>query len=155
MAPRTMPTSVDLLVAGGGVHGAAIARDAAARGLSVLLVEARDFAWGASSRSSKLLHGGLRYLEHGKLGLVRESLAEREIIRSVAPHLTWPLPFLVPLTGPVPRTPWMVRVGLRVYDLLGSRRSLPRHRTVDGVEAEAMAPALAGSGVTRAAVYHD
>ena len=80
------------------MHGCAIARDAAARGLSVVLAESRDFGWATSSRSSKLAHGGLRYLEHFQLGLVKESLHERDILLHVAPHLSWPLPFLIPLS---------------------------------------------------------
>jgi glycerol-3-phosphate dehydrogenase len=145
----------DLLVIGGGVHGCAIARDAAARGLSVVLVEKEDFGWGTSSRSSKLAHGGLRYLEHFQLGLVKESLHERDILLTVAPHLSWPLPFLIPLSGPAPRAGWMVRVGLTLYDLLAGRESLARHRVVRRREALEAVPALAKSGLRTAAEYHD
>jgi glycerol-3-phosphate dehydrogenase len=140
---------------GGGVHGAAIARAAAARGLRVVLVERRDFGHGTSSRSSKLAHGGLRYLEHLQLGLVRESLRERNLLLRAAPHLCWPLPFLVPLSGPTPRAGWKIRVGLSVYDFLAGRSSVARHRVVSAAEAEAMAPALVGSGLREAALYHD
>ena len=111
MTTRSPSFDTDLLVIGGGVHGCAIARDAAARGLSVVLVEKEDFGWGTSSRSSKLAHGGLRYLEHFQIGLVKESLHERDSLLRVAPHLTWPLPFLIPLSGPSPRAGWKVRRG--------------------------------------------
>ena len=149
------PETTDLLVLGGGVHGCAIARDAAARGLSVVLAEKRDFGWGTSSRSSKLAHGGLRYLERFQVGLVKESLHERDALLRVAPHLSWPLPFLIPLSGPVPRAGWKVRIGLTLYDLLAGRESLAKHRIVRQAEALEAAPAVAGSGLRHAAEYHD
>ncbi len=145
----------DLLVIGGGVHGAAIARDAALRGLSVMLVEKTDFAAGTSSRSSKLAHGGLRYLEHFEVGLVRESLHERDAILRIAPHLAWPLPFLIPLSGPKPRAGWKVRIGLSLYDLLAGASSLGRHDVISAEEAIEMAPALEGCGMREAARYFD
>src|SRR6266852_8349285 len=95
-AISVMSESVDLLVVGGGINGVAIARDAAGRGLSVLLCEKRDLASATSSASSKLIHGGLRYLEHGALRLVREGLAEREVLLRMAPHLIRPMRFVVP-----------------------------------------------------------
>ena len=91
-----MPPLVDLLVVGGGIHGTAVARDAARRGLSVVLAEKDDLAQGTSSRSSKLVHGGIRYLETGQLGLVREALHERAVLLRTAPHLVRPLPFVLP-----------------------------------------------------------
>jgi len=152
---RSSPFDADVLVIGGGVHGCGIARDAAARGLSVVLVEKHDFGWGTSSRSSKLAHGGLRYLESFQLGLVKESLHERDILLTVAPHLSWPLPFLIPLSGPAPRAGWQVRVGLTLYDLLAGRESLAKHRVVHRKEALEAAPAVAHSGLRHAAEYHD
>lgn len=119
--------SFDLLVIGGGINGAAIARDAAGRGLSVLLVEKDDLAAHTSSASSKLIHGGLRYLEQYDFKLVRESLHEREIMLRTAPHLVHPLRFVLP--QPKGGRPWwMVRAGLLLYDLLAGRKSLPRSR---------------------------
>jgi glycerol-3-phosphate dehydrogenase len=118
---------IDLLVVGGGVNGAGIARDAAGRGLSVLLAERADLASGTSSWSSKLIHGGLRYLEHYEFRLVAESLAEREVLLRVAGHLVHPLRFVMPHV-PALRPRWMIRVGLFLYDHLGRRTTLPGSR---------------------------
>jgi glycerol-3-phosphate dehydrogenase len=123
--------SVDLLIIGGGINGAAIARDAAGRGLDVLLVEKDDLASHTSSASSKLIHGGLRYLEQFEFKLVREALHEREILLRTAPHLVHPLRFVLP-DPPGGRPFWMLRAGLLLYDLLAGRGSLPRSRTVKG-----------------------
>ncbi|MDY0957069.1 glycerol-3-phosphate dehydrogenase [Sphingomonas sp. CFBP8993] len=120
---------VDLLIVGGGINGAGIARDAAGRGLSVLLVEQDDLASHTSSASTKLIHGGLRYLEYGEFRLVREALIERERLLNMAPHIIWPLSFVLPQTRS-PRPAWMVRLGLFLYDHLGGRDKLPGTRTV-------------------------
>jgi glycerol-3-phosphate dehydrogenase len=120
----------DLAVVGGGINGTGIARDAAGRGLRVLLVEQNDLASGTSSASSKLIHGGLRYLEQGWLRLVRESLAEREVMLRMAPHLIRPMRFALP-AEPAMRPPWMLRLGLFLYDHLGGRKILPPTRTID------------------------
>lgn len=118
-----MSECVDLVVIGGGINGAGIAADAAARGLKVMLAEADDLASGTSSASSKLIHGGLRYLEQFEVRLVRESLAERETLLHIAPHLVWPLRFVLPhVEGMRPR--WMLRAGLFLYDHLAQRRTL-------------------------------
>src|ERR1700709_362118 len=119
----------DLRVIGGGINGAAIARDAAGRGLDVLLVEKDDLASHTSSSSSKLIHGGLRYLEQYEFGLVRESLHEREILLGTAPHLVRPLKFVLP-DPPGGRPFWLIRAGLLLYDLLAGRGSLPRSQRV-------------------------
>lgn len=124
-----LPDSVDLLVVGGGINGAGIARDAAGRGLSVLLVEQDDLAAHTSSASTKLIHGGLRYLEYGEFRLVREALIERERLWGMAPHIIWPLRFVLP-QAQSPRPGWMVRLGLFLYDHLGGRRRLPATQTV-------------------------
>ena len=124
-----MENSYDLLVVGGGVNGAGIARDAAGRGLSVLLVEKNDLASATSSSSSKLIHGGLRYLELYEFRLVAEALAEREILLKVAAHLVWPARFVMPHV-PDLRPRWMIRAGLFLYDHLSRRASLPGSRAV-------------------------
>ena len=120
----------DLAIVGGGINGAGIARDAAGRGLRVVLVEQNDLASGTSSASTKLIHGGLRYLEHGWFGLVREALAEREVLLRMAPHLIRPMRFVLP-AEPGGRSAWLLRAGLFVYDHLGGRRTLPATRTID------------------------
>ncbi|WP_166041886.1 glycerol-3-phosphate dehydrogenase [Sphingosinicella sp. YJ22] len=131
--------SFDLLVIGGGINGAAIARDAAGRGLSVLLVERDDLASHTSSASSKLAHGGLRYLEQYEFRLVRESLREREILLRNAPHIVRPLRFILP--DPAGGRPWwLIRLGLLLYGLLAGRSSLPRPRAVRKDDSAARAP---------------
>lgn len=122
--------AVDLLVVGGGINGAGIARDAAGRGLSVMLVEKDDLASHTSSASSKLVHGGLRYLERLDLRLVRQSLAERERLLANAPHLVRPLRFVIPV-GDGSRPAWMIRLGLFAYDRLARRQTLPGSGSVD------------------------
>ena len=120
----------DLIVVGGGVNGAGIARDAVGRGLSVLLVEKDDLAQGTSSRSGKLVHGGLRYLEHYEFRLVREALIEREVLLNAAPHIIWPMRFVLPHSREQ-RPAWLIRLGLFLYDHLGGRRRLPPTRALD------------------------
>ncbi|NRN29900.1 glycerol-3-phosphate dehydrogenase [Photorhabdus heterorhabditis] len=117
----------DLIVIGGGINGAGIAADAAGRGLSVLLLEAQDLAKATSSASSKLIHGGLRYLEHYEFRLVSEALAEREVLLNLAPHIAFPMRFRLP-HQPHLRPAWMIRIGLFLYDNLGKRISLPSSR---------------------------
>ena len=120
----------DLAIIGGGVNGCGIARDAAGRGARVILLERGDLASGTSSGSTKLIHGGLRYLEHYEFGLVRESLIERERLWAIAPHIIWPLRFVLPYRqGLRPR--WLIRLGLFIYDHLGGRKLLPATRTLD------------------------
>lgn len=124
-----MNNSCDLLVVGGGINGTGIARDAAGRGLSVVLVEKDDLAAHTSSASSKLIHGGLRYLEQLDFKLVRESLAERQRLLWAAPHIVRPLQFVIPV-GRGSRPPWVIRAGLFLYDRLGSHSALPRSRAI-------------------------
>jgi glycerol-3-phosphate dehydrogenase len=121
---------VDMLVVGGGVNGAGIARDAAGRGLSAVLCERDDLAQGTSSRSGKLVHGGLRYLEYYEFRLVREALIEREVLLRAAPHIIWPMRFVLP-HSPEQRPAWLVRLGLFLYDHLGGRKKLPPTRVLD------------------------
>ena len=130
--PQSMigPGAYDLAIIGGGVNGAGIARDAAGRGLSVLLVEKGDLGGATSASSTKLVHGGLRYLEHGEFRLVREALTEREVLLRAAPHIIWPLRFVLPHHKGL--RPWpLLRLGLFLYDHLGGRRLLPPTRSLD------------------------
>ncbi|WP_425407602.1 glycerol-3-phosphate dehydrogenase [Hwanghaeella sp.] len=129
----------DIAIIGGGVNGCGIARDAAGRGLKVLLAEQRDLAIGTSSASTKLIHGGLRYLEHYEFGLVRESLKEREVLLSMVPHIAWPLRFVLPHHSGL-RPAWLIRLGLFLYDHLGGRKILPGCRTLDLRKHEAGRP---------------
>jgi glycerol-3-phosphate dehydrogenase len=142
----------DLAVIGGGVNGCGIARDAAGRGARVLLLEAGDLASGTSSASTKLIHGGLRYLEHYEFGLVRESLSERERLLAIAPHIVWPMRFVLPhVAGLRPR--WLVRAGLFLYDHIGGRKRLPATETLSLQRHPAGAPLK--PEFTRAFAYSD
>lgn len=131
----------DVAVIGGGVNGCGIARDAAGRGAKVILLERGDLARGTSSASTKLIHGGLRYLEHYEFGLVRESLIERERLWQIAPHIIWPMRFVLPhQKGTRPR--WLVRLGLFLYDHIGGRKRLPPTRGVNLTTEKAGEPLL-------------
>jgi glycerol-3-phosphate dehydrogenase len=146
---------VDLLVIGGGITGAGVARDAALRGLDVALIDGQDFGAGTSSRSSRLIHGGLRYLEHGRLHLVFEALRERRILLRLAPHLVRPLPFVLPVFrgDRVPRC--KASLGLVLYDLLAGRGNVRRHRTLGKRALLELEPLLRERGLTGGALYHD
>jgi glycerol-3-phosphate dehydrogenase len=120
----------DIAIVGGGVNGCAIARDASGRGLKVFLCEQDDLASGTSSNTSKLIHGGLRYLEYYEFRLVREALLERETVWAIAPHIVWPLRFVLPYHKGL-RPPWLLRLGLFLYDHIGGRKLLPPTRRVD------------------------
>lgn len=126
----------DLAIIGGGINGCGIARDAAGRGLSVFLCEQGDLAEGTSSSSTKLIHGGLRYLEYYEFRLVREALTEREVLLNAAPHIIWPLRFILPHHKGL-RPAWLIRLGLFLYDHLGGRKLLPPTSTVNLVKDEA------------------
>ena len=133
------PPPYDVIVVGGGVNGAGVARDAAGRGARVLLLEAGDLAQGTSSKSTKLIHGGLRYLEHYEFGLVREALKEREILWGIAPHIIRPLRFVLPYRDGL-RPRWLLRLGLFLYDHIGGRKKLPGARSIDLKRHSAGAP---------------
>jgi glycerol-3-phosphate dehydrogenase len=133
----------DLAVIGGGINGSGIARDAAGRGAKVILLERGDLARGTSSASTKLIHGGLRYLEHYEFKLVRESLMERERLWKIAPHIIWPMRFVLPYQKGI-RPRWLVRLGLFLYDHIGGRKRLPATRTVNLKTAPAGAPLKPG-----------
>ena len=145
----------DLAIIGGGINGAATAREAALRGLKVALVDARDFSAGTSSRSSKLIHGGLRYLEQFDFKLVHESRTERRTLLALAPHLACPLPFVLPIYRGDPYYPLKIRVGLTIYDLLGNLGRSDRHKMLSREEALRLIPALQSQDLRAAAVYYD
>ncbi|WP_262272641.1 glycerol-3-phosphate dehydrogenase [Microvirga yunnanensis] len=142
----------DIVVIGGGINGCGIARDAVGRGYSVLLAEMRDLASGTSSASTKLIHGGLRYLEHYEFRLVRESLMEREVLWSMAPHIIWPLRFVLPHHGGL-RPAWLLRLGLFLYDHIGGRKLLPKTTTLDLARDPAGKPLR--KGYSKAFEYSD
>ncbi len=142
----------DLLVVGGGINGAGIARDAAGRGLSVVLLEQHDLASHTSSASTKLIHGGLRYLEYREFRLVREALREREVLLRIAPHIAWPLRFVLPHARGM-RPAWMLRLGLLLYDRLGGSSTLPRSASVT-LTAEGLGAGLR-PGLRRGFAYSD
>src|SRR5262245_12223923 len=149
------PDLFDAVIVGGGMAGAGVARDLAQRGLSCVLVEKVDFAAGTTSRSSKLIHGGLRYLEFFDFRLVRESLRERETLARLASHLIRPLPFLMPVYGGGPRSLIKVRLGLRLYDLLTPGKRTPRYGTVDAGRARELEPSLRPENLLGAGYYFD
>ena len=145
----------DVLVVGGGITGVGVARDAALRGLRVACVDRGDFGRGTSSRSSKLIHGGLRYLEQLKLGLVFEGTHERALLQRLAPHLVRPIPFLVPVYEGDRHGPVVLGVGLWMYDTLAGRRRTSRHRRYGPEALAGREPALRTDGLRGGAIYHD
>lgn len=147
--------TVDLLVIGGGIIGTGIARDAARRGLSVALVEQADLASGTSSRPTRLIHGGLRYLELFDFGLVRSDMKEREILLRVAPHLVFPLPFLLPLYRPSLIYRAKLRIGMLLYDLLSLDKSLPKREWLGRAAALSAEPGLNPAGLAGAWRFYD
>ncbi len=148
-----LETIYDLAIIGGGVNGCGIARDAAGRGLKVFLCEQNDLASGTSSAATKLIHGGLRYLEQFEFRLVREALMEREVLWAIAPHIIWPLRFVLPYHKGL-RPAWMLRLGLFIYDHLGGRKRLPPTKTLDLRQDEAGKPLKAGE-FSKAFEYSD
>ena len=145
----------DVIVIGAGINGAGIAREAARRNLRVLLLDKGDIASGTSAWSTRLIHGGLRYLEHGEINLVRESLREREQLLRAAPHLVRPLPMLVPVYAGGRRSLGAIRAGMLAYDLLSFDKSLGRHRILSRAETLRRAPGLQAEGLRGAALYFD
>jgi len=151
--PATSET--DLLIIGGGITGAGAARDAARRGIRVVVVEQGDIASGTSSRSSKLVHGGLRYLEQGEVSLVFEAVAERRILLEIAPHLVHPMPFLLPVFGDSRRGMFTINIGMWLYDGLSLFRSPKVHKTLSREKVLKAEPALRSDGLKGAPVYYD
>jgi glycerol-3-phosphate dehydrogenase len=155
ISPGSEAKDFDAIIIGAGINGAGIARDAALRGLRVLLLDKGDIAGGTSGWSTRLIHGGLRYLEHGELGLVRESLRERELLLRHAPHLVRPLPMLIPIYTQASRGPLTIRAGMLAYDLLSFDKSLDHHRMLSPKETLRRAPGLSPVGLLGAALYYD
>jgi glycerol-3-phosphate dehydrogenase len=145
----------DVIVIGAGINGAGIARDAAMRGLKVLLIEKGDPGMGTTVASTRLIHGGLRYLEHFEIGLVRESLREREILLRIAPHLVRPLAITIPIYKQNKRGQLTIRAGMILYDLLSCGKSLPRHRMLSRTETLKQLPGLNPDGLLGSALYYD
>jgi glycerol-3-phosphate dehydrogenase len=152
---RLTETPWDLLVVGGGIVGSGVARDAAMRGLKVALVDQHDFAAGTSSRSSRLLHGGLRYLEQGRVGLVHEASVEKKTIHKIAPHLAEPLGFVFPSYKGEGRPMWQLRIGVKLYDLLCGGRNFEPSRGFSRAETRAMLPALDETNLNGSVRYFD
>ena len=145
----------DLAIIGGGINGAAIARDAALRGMSVILLEKQDFGSGASSKTSKLAHGGLRYLEHFEFSLILESLKERALLLKQAPHLVRPIPFLLPCYSKDPRPSWQIALGLTLYDFLGKKALMPKHWTLKNEELLTILPGIKKEGLFKGFCFFD
>jgi glycerol-3-phosphate dehydrogenase len=155
---RMQREELDVLIIGGGITGAGLLLDGAARGLLTGLVDAHDFASGTSSRSTKLIHGGLRYLEHFEFGLVREALHERAVLTRLARHLVEPVPFMIPIYSDQRRNydnPLKLRAGLYLYDLLSGSRSPGRHKRLSASETRARAPQLSVEGLRGSLLYYD
>ena len=151
-----VPTqSYDLAVIGAGINGAGIARDAALRGMSVIVFDKEDMCSGCSAISSRLVHGGLRYLEYGEIPLVYESLRERRILRLTAPHLVEPLRITIPVYEDARRGPLLIRLGMLAYDLLSFRKTVPNHEMLSKSEIHGAEPGLKAEGLRAAARYYD
>jgi glycerol-3-phosphate dehydrogenase len=148
-------TTYDLIVIGGGVNGAAVARDGALRGLKTILVEKNDFAGGTTSGSTRLVHGGLRYLEYFEFNLVRESLREREILLRTAPHLVKPIQMTIPIYAGGSRSYWELQAGMVLYDLLSYDKSLPNHRMLPPAKLHQLFRGINPEGCRGAAQYYD
>ena len=145
----------DLAVIGAGINGAGIARDAALRGLKVIILDKNDMCSGCSAISSRLIHGGLRYLEYGEIPLVYESLHERRYLRLTAPHLVEPLRITIPVYAGARRGPLLIRLGMLAYDLLSLRKTVPNHEMLSGAKMHAEEPGLKAEGLRAAARYYD
>lgn len=152
---RLTAAPLDVLIVGGGIVGSGVARDAAMRGMRVGLVDQHDFAAGTSSRSSRLLHGGLRYLEQGRVGLVHEASVEKKTVHKIAPHLGEPLGFVFPAYRGEGRPPWQLRIGVKIYDLLCGGRNFEPSRGFSRAETQQMLPALKAEKLAGSVRYFD
>ncbi len=159
---RLSKNRFDLFIIGGGISGACLAWDASLRGLKVALVDKGDFGSATSSATSKLIHGGLRYLKNGEINLVRESLAERRVLQAIAPHLVWPLPFMIP-TYTKGNVKWMIKAGMLAYDILSFDRNkqmdqehhMPSHKGLSPNEVRKLEPGVSDKNLTGGAIYYD
>ena len=149
----SLENTFDVVVIGGGIIGCGIARDSALRGLKTLLLEKEDFSYGTTSRSSRLIHGGLRYLRQFQFGLVRQDMREREVLLRIAPHLVHPLPFLIPLAKPSDRA--VMAAGTLLYDILSFDKTLPSRKHFSHAETLLMEPDLRIEGLRGSYRYHD
>ncbi len=153
----------DCIVIGGGITGAAVAYEAASRGLKVALLEKNDFGWATSAATSKLIHGGLRYLNYFEFGLVRESLRERRILENIAPNLVYPFPFMIPNYNRIETNRWLFKIGMILYDILSydkgftwdKAKKIPMHYTLSKEKALQQEPNIRPEGLTAATVYYD
>ncbi|MGB4269834.1 MAG: FAD-dependent oxidoreductase, partial [Spirochaetota bacterium] len=153
----------DCIVIGGGITGAAVAYEAASRGLNVALLEKNDFGWATSAATSKLIHGGLRYLNYFEFGLVRESLRERRILENIAPNLVYPFPFMIPNYNRLENNRWVLKIGMILYDILSydkgftwdKSKKIPMHFTLSKEKALQEEPNIHPEGLTAATVYYD
>ena len=152
----------DVIVIGGGITGASVAYEAATRGLKVALLEKKDFSWATSAVTSKMIHGGLRYLVNGEIGLVRESLRERRVLENIAPNFVYPWPMMmIHYKKPLKNNKWVVKVGMLVYDALSYDKNftwdpckkIPLHRTVSKQEVLQSEPHVRAEGLTGASVF--
>jgi glycerol-3-phosphate dehydrogenase len=155
MTTTMIPSEVEVLIIGGGIVGSGVARDAAMRGLRTLLVDGHDFAFGTSSRSSRLLHGGLRYLAQGRIGLVREASHEKMTLARIAPHLAAPLPFIFPTYKGTPWVRWKLRFGVKLYDWLCGKTNLGKSEGLNRDGVLRLVPGLAHERLTGAVRYFD
>ena len=153
----------DIIVIGGGITGASVAYEAASRGFSVALLEKNDFSAATSAATSKLIHGGLRYLANFEFGLVRESLKERRILENIAPNLVYPIPFIIPLYNTWARSAWILEPGMIIYDLLSydkgftwdEAKKIPWHKHISRKKVQELEPIVKTDGMTGAILYHD
>ena len=148
-------TDYDVIIIGGGINGAGVARDAALRGLKTILVEKNDFASGSSSWSSRLIHGGLRYLEYFEFPLVRESLKEREVLLRNAPHLVTPLQLTIPIYGDRSRPYWKIWAGMILYDIFSFDKTLPVHRMLPLAKFKQLFRSLDEENLSGGSQYYD
>ena len=147
--------TLDLLVIGGGITGAGAVRDAAMRGLRAGLVEQHDFAFGSSSRSARLLHGGIRYLAQGNIRLVRQASLEKVIVHRIAPHIALPLPFIFPTYKGTPWPKWQLRIGVKLYDMLCGGRNLGQSRALSTDDVKKYLPGISQEQLTGGVRYFD
>lgn len=153
--PSTAKQTYDVIIIGGGINGASVARDAALRGLSTIVIEKNDFASGSSSWSTRLVHGGLRYLEYFEFPLVREALHDREILLRNAPHLVNPLLLTIPIYGDRSRPYWKIWAGMCLYDVFSFDKTVPEHRMLPRRKFKQLFRAIEGDGLNGGAQYYD